>query len=85
MFHVKQWKGGEKVTDTEYDVLIRAIKSRICECEGLNRTLGINYDTEIQTLQYILNRFTLGFKLVSRETMCKSLIEWFKNMYDEEW
>lgn len=66
-------------------VLKRAIDSRICELEGLDKTLGINYDCEIDVLEKIKERLNDGAKIVSRETMCKSIIDWFQHYYDEEW
>lgn len=66
-------------------LLKRAIDSRICELEELDRTLGINYGREIDVLEKIKKRLNDGAKIVSRETMCKSVIDWFQHYYDEEW
>ena len=68
------------MTENENEVIIRAIKSRITELECLQRRLGINYSDEIGTLKYVLDKLTLDFRIVSRETLRIAINKWLDSL-----
>lgn len=68
------------MTENENEVIIRAIKSRITELECLQRRLGINYSDEIGTLKHVLDKLTLDFRIVSRETIRTAINKWLDSL-----